>query len=119
MTSYIARTGGRKKRNILRQKELALRGDIRREVSDEKLQRSAEEVRTAQLGVIKALIHEAEPVCSDDEDRLANTLQRFEEAKEFWTDATVEEIVKMYSSEGDEDVFVERKKWWDSRPIRS
>ena len=42
MPSDIARTRGQKKKNILRQKELALRGDIRREASADKLERSAE-----------------------------------------------------------------------------
>jgi chromosomal replication initiation ATPase DnaA len=119
MTSYIARSGGEKKKNILRQKELALRGDIRREVAEEKLHRSAEKVRLAQLGVIKALSHEAEPARSEDEERVADTLKRLEEAEEYWTDVLVEEIIEMYSTDGEEDVFIDRKKWWDFRPRRN
>ena len=116
MTSYIARTGGQKKKNILRQKELALRGDIRREVSQDKLQRSAEKVRSAQLGLIKVLIHEAEPARSEDVDRVADSLQKLEEANEYWANISIQEIVEMYSTEDDEHVFIDRKKWWDSRP---
>ena len=119
MTSYIARSGGQKKKNILRQRELALRGDIRREVAEENLHRSAEKVRLAQLGVIKALLHETEPVRSEDEDRVADALQRLSEAKKYWTDVLVEEIIEMYSTEDDEDIFVDRKKWWDFRPRRN
>ena len=119
MTSYIARSGGQKKKNILRQKELALRGDIRREVAEEKLDRSAEKVRLAQLGVIKALFHEAEPARSEDEDRVADTLQRLGEAREYWADVTVKEIIELYSTEDDEDIFIDRKKWWDFRPRRN
>ena len=119
MTAYIARSGGQKKKNILRQKELALRGDIRREVSKEKLERSAEKVRTAQLGVIKALTHEAEPVRSEDEERSAETLRRLEEAKEHWTGLPVEVIIEIYSSQDDVDVFIDRKKWWDFRTTRN
>ena len=78
--NYIPRTGGQKKKNILRQKELALRGDIRREVSREKLHRSAEKVRSAQLGVIKALRHEAKPARSDDEDKVKGILRNLDEA---------------------------------------
>ena len=119
MTSYIARTGGQKKKNILHQRELALRGDIRRELAEEKLHRSAETVRLAQLGVIKALLYEAEPARSEDEDRVADTLQRLGEAREYWADVPVEEIIEIYSTEDDEDVFIDRKKWWDFRPRRN
>jgi hypothetical protein len=116
MTSYIARSGGQKKKNILHQREIALRGDIRREVSEEKLQRSAEKVRSAQLGVIKSLMYEAEPARSEDEDRVAETLQKLDEANEYWTNVSSEEIIEMYSTEQSEDVFIDRKKWWDFRP---
>ena len=119
MTSYIARTGGQKKKNILHQRELALRGDIRREAAEEKLHRSAEKVRSAQLGVVKALLHEAEPARSEDEERVADTLQRLGEAREYWTDIPVEAIVEMYSREDDGDVIIDRKKWWDFRPRRN
>ena len=118
MTSYIARSGGQKK-NILRQREMALKGDIRREVAEEKLHRSAEQVRLAQLGVIKALLHEAGPARSEDEDRVADTLQRLGEAKEYWTEVSVEEIIEMYSAEDEEDVFIDRKRWWDFRLKRN
>ena len=116
MTSYIARTGGEKKKNILRQKELALRGDIRREVSQGKLQKSAEKVQSAQLGVIKVLIHEAEPARSEDEAKVADTIHRLEEASAYWTNISTQEIIKMYSVEDNEDVIIDRKRWWDSRP---
>ena len=119
MTSYIARTGGQKKKNILDQRELALRGDIRREAVEAKLHRSAEKVRLAQLGVIKALLHEAEPARSEDEDRVAGTLQRLGEAREYWMDVPIEEIIEMYSTEDEDDVFIDRKKWWDFRPRRN
>ena len=55
MTSYVARTGGQKKQNLLRQRELELRGDIRRHETPKNLERRAEKVRAAHLGVIKAL----------------------------------------------------------------
>ena len=116
MTSYIRRTGGEKKKNILRQKELTLRGDIRREVSQNKLQKSAEKVRSAQLGVIKVLIHEAEPAVSEAEDRAADTIHTLEEASEYWTNIATQEIIKMYSIENNEDVIIDRKSWWDFRP---
>ena len=119
MTNYIVRPGGQKKKNILKQRELALRGDIRREVTLEKLERSAGRVRLAQLAVIKALLHEVEPIRSEGEGRLADSLQRLGEAKEYWMEVPVEEIIRMYSMEADEDVFIDRKKWWDFRPRRN
>ena len=119
MTSYIARSGGQKKKNILRQRELALRGDLRRGASEGKLHRSAEKVRSAQLGVVKALFHEAEPARSEDEERVAHRLERLEDAHEYWTNVPVEEIVEMYSGDGDDEMFIDRKKWWDFRVDRS
>jgi hypothetical protein len=118
MTSYIARTGGEKKKNILRQKELALRGDIRRGISQAKLQKIAEKVKSAQLGVIKVLIHEAEPARSEDEDKVARTIEKLEEACAYWTKISTDDIIKMYSKEEEEteDVIIGRKRWWDSRP---
>jgi hypothetical protein len=115
MTSYIARTGGEKKKNILQQKELALRGDIRREASQDKLQKSAEKVRSAQLGVIKVLIHEAEPARSEDADKIGDTISRLQEANGYWTNLSTQEIIKMYSIEDDEEVVIDRKRWWDFR----
>ncbi len=67
MTSYIGRIGGQKKKNQLRQKELSLRGDIRRRATRDKLERSAEKVRAAHLGVVKALFHESKSVREEDE----------------------------------------------------
>lgn len=111
MTNYIARTGGQKKKNILRQKELTLRGDIHRRASQDKQQKSAEKVRIAQLAVIKVLIHEAEPGRSEDEDKAADSLLRLEEAKGYWTNIPSKEIIEVYSKADDEDAFVNRKKW--------
>ena len=116
MAGYIPRTGAQKKKNILRQRELALRGDIRREASEEKLLRSAERVRSARLGVIKSLIHEAEPARSEDEEGVTNALRKLADANDYWHHISVREIVEMYSGEGDDEVFVDRKKWWDFRP---
>lgn len=115
MTNYIARVGGQKKKNILRQKELALRGNIRRESTAEKLHRSAEKVRSAQLGVIKALFEEARPVRAEDEERSKARLQRLQEAREHWENIPVTEIIQVYSEETDKILVVERKKWWDFR----
>jgi len=119
MTNYIARSGGQKKKNILRQRELALRGDIRRGGAEEKLQRSAEKLRSAQLGVIKALLHEAEPARSEDEARVADILRRLAEAREYWVNVSLEDVIEMYSTDDDDDVFIDRKKWWDFRPRRN
>ncbi len=92
-----------------------MRGDIRREVSQGKLQKSAEKVQSAQLGVIKVLIHEAEPARSEDEAKVADTIHRLEEASAYWTNISTQEIIKMYSVEDNEDVIIDRKRWWDSR----
>ena len=115
MTNYIARTGGEKKKNILRQKELTLRGDIRRGLSQDKLQKSAEKVRSAQLAVIKVLIYEAEPSRSEDEDKVALTIHRLEEENDHWTNISAQEIIAVYSTQESEDLFIDRKKWWDFR----
>ena len=116
MTSYIARTGAQKKKNILRQKELALRGDIRRQVSNEKLERSAEKVRSAQLGVIKALVYECTPSRKEDEEEAEGILNNLDKVNEYWTSISVNDIIQMYSSEDNETASVDRKKWWDFRP---
>ena len=116
MTNYISRTGGQKKRNILRQKELALKGEIRREASHEKLQKSAEKVRSAQLGLLKALIYEAEPSRSEDEDRSKERLLKLAEENDYWKSISVHEIIQSYSEKADETSVVDRKKWWDFRP---
>jgi hypothetical protein len=116
LASFVTRTGGQKKKNILRQKELALRGDIRRQVSTEKLHRSAERVRSAQLGVIKALIYEAQPARSEDEERAKGVLLNLDAANERWETISVHEIIELYSDEAAEAVIVDRKRWWDFRP---
>ena len=115
MTSYIARTGGQKKRNILRQRELELRGEINRGGPDGKIRRKAERVRSAQLGVIKALIEEATPVSAEQEERFRNRRQKHLKNREFWKGITVEEIVRMYSESNTETHEVNRKRWWDFR----
>jgi len=116
MTSYISRSGGQKKKNILRQKELALRGDLRREATCETLQRRAAEVRSAHLGVIKALLEEARPVREEDEEGSTVTLQRLEKAREHWENVPLADIIRSYSTKTDDVPFVDRKKWWDFRP---
>jgi len=116
MTSYIARSGGEKKKNILRQMELALRGGIRRDLAIDKLHRSAEQVRSAQLGVIKALFVEATPAREEDQEKARGVLQKLQEGRDHWERISVEEIVQIYSKDTDEVSFVGRKKWWDSRP---
>jgi len=116
MTSYVPRTGGQKKKNILRQKELELRGAIHRGVATEKLQRSAEKVRSAQLGVIKALLEEARPLREEDEETSGRTVQNLREAREYWEGVSFDEIIQIYLEDTDETSFIERKKWWDFRP---
>ena len=116
MTSYIARTGGQKKKNILRQKELVLRGDIRRRASEGKLNKSAENVRSAHLGVMKVLIHELEPGRMEDVDQVADRTQRLEDANIFWTDISTQEIITIYSTEDHDPISIDRKRWWDFRP---
>ena len=111
MTNYISRTGGQKKKNILRQKELALRGDIRLEVPIEKLHRSAEKVRTAQLGVVKALSHEAQPARTEDEDASRPALKKLEETKDYWTEVSVQEIIQIYADDPDKSEIIDSKKW--------
>ena len=93
-----------------------MRGDIRREVSQDKLQKSAEKVRSAQLAVIKVLIYEAEPSRVEDEDKAAGTIHRLEEENEYWTTISGQEIIAIYSTGGNDDVIINRKKWWDFRP---
>lgn len=68
-----------------------------------------------QLGVIKALLHEADPARSEDEELVVDALQRLRDAEEYWTHVLVAEIIEMYSADGDGDVFIGRKKWWDFR----
>jgi len=116
MTSYIARTGGEKKKNILRQRELALRGGIRRDSPIDKLHRSAEQVRSAQLGVIKALSVEATPAREEEQEKAKGILQKLQEAREHWERISVDEIVQIYSQDTEEVPFVNRKRWWDFRP---
>ena len=111
MTSYIARTGGQKKRNILRQRELELLGEIRRGGTREKMERRAERVRAAQEGVIKTLLHEITVVRAEDEDRARDTRQKLLEQRTFWENVAVQEIVRIYSQSTEEIPQVDRKKW--------
>ncbi len=111
MTGYIARTGGQKKKNILRQRELELRGEIRRGATREKIERRAERVRAAQDGVIKALLHEVTAVRAEDEDRIRDTRQKLLERRTFWENVAVQEIVRIYSQSTEENPQVEPKKW--------
>jgi len=111
MANYICRSGGKKKRNILRQKELALQGDIRREATIEKLHRTAEKVRSAHLGVIKVIFDETRPLRGEDEERFNGPLLKLEKEKDYWQSILVEEIVTIYSDRKDETLFVDRKKW--------
>jgi len=115
MTNYLARTGGEKKKYLLRQRELALRGGIRRDLSIDKLRRSAEQVRLAQLGVIKALSVEATPAREEDQEEARGILQKLQEARDHWEGIPVDEIVRIYSEDTTEVPFVDRKKWWDFR----
>ncbi len=111
MTSYIVRTGGQKKKNQLRQKELSLRGDIRRRATRGKLERCAEKVRAAHLGVVKALFHESKPFREEDEGTCNATADKLHESKEYWKSISIDEIIEIYSNEIDDDIYVDRKKW--------
>ena len=118
MTSYIARTGGQKKKNILRQKELELQAGIRREESIVKIQRRAEKVRSAHQGVIKVLLKEAEPMREEDKEKTKSIRMKLTEEKEFWDNVVTDEIIRIYSEPGDENHQIDRKKWWDFRSRR-
>ncbi len=116
MASYICRTGGQKEQNMLRQKELALRGAIRRGDSALLLIKLAEKVRLAWLGVNKALIYEAEPSAIERETRATPVLHELHEDKERWEKIASQDIIALYSEETEDDHLpVERKKWWDFR----
>jgi hypothetical protein len=98
MAGYVARTGARKKRAILEQREDELRHHIRHEADFEKLERSSERVRDAQLGVIKALLYETEPA-SETEDQHAAFRANLVESREEWLGLSTVEIVARYASE--------------------
>jgi hypothetical protein len=116
MASYICRTGGQKKQNILRQKELALRGAIGRGESAFLLIKLAEKVRLAWLGVNKALTYEAEPSTIERETKATPVLLELHADKERWGKISSQEIIALYSVEPDDARLpVERKKWWDFR----
>jgi hypothetical protein len=118
MTSYIARTGGQKKKNSLHQKELELQAGIRRQESVAKIQRRAEKVRSAHQGVLKALLKEAEPMKAEDKEKSKNTRMKLAVEKEFWDNVVTDEIIRIYSKLGDENHHIDRKKWWDFRSKR-
>ena len=114
MTNYVARRGGQKKKNILRQRELELIGLMSCEDADAKITRAAERVRAAQLGVIKVLLKEATPVAEEDEPRYEPKRRKLAEKRSFWNQVSPEEIVRLYEGQspgGD----VERKRWGDFR----
>ena len=105
MTSYLPRTGGQKK-NILHQKELELRAEIRRKGTNTNLKRRAEKVRVAQQGVIKALLAE---------ERSESARRKLMKKKEHWATISVDEIIRIYSNPTDSSPDIQRKKFWDTR----
>jgi F0F1-type ATP synthase delta subunit len=111
MTNYVSRTGGQKKKNILRQKELELRAEIRREAATDKIRRRAENVRAAQLGVIKALLKEAEPPTSESAALRKERLQKLYAEREYWVNISVDEIIRINKEKLDEVPDVDSKKW--------
>ena len=96
MTAYIVRKGAQKKRGILEKREETLRHHIRNASADMKLGPAAEEVRLAQLAVIKCLLHEIATVKSDDELRVHVARERLEAQAQQWRERSVAEIIGMY-----------------------
>lgn len=115
MSNYLQRKGGQKRKNMLRQKELALRGDIGRGSPQEKLLKSAENLRAAYLGYIKVLLDETLPRRREDEAKAAEPLERLKAANTHWTTVSAQAIIEAHSTETSKILFVDRKSWWDFR----
>ena len=115
MSNYIPRSGGQKKRNILRKRELELRAELRREGPDNRVHKYAEKLRLAQLGVVKALIHEATPTRAEDAAKADAKFEELQHKKRFWEEVSVDDIIDMYLKSIDAPSTVGRKRWWDLR----
>ena len=108
MTAYIVRKGAQKKLGILEKREETLRHHITNGFSEEKLTLLAEEVRLAQLAVIKCLQHENEIIRSEDEEKLQNLHENLQSRAKHWLELSVLDIVAIYGHEIDEQQKLEK-----------
>ncbi len=95
MTAYVRRTGAQKKKAILEKREAELRHHLAHASSAEKVAGSAERVRFAKLGVIKALLYEAEPAREED-DQNREVRARLNGERERWLGYSTDETVRLY-----------------------
>lgn len=104
MAGYLARRGATKRKRNLAKSERKLRSAIENQSSSEQLNRAAEEVRDAQLGVIKCLIYEMGPHAHIRSKQKLRTLANLEEKHDRWIGISTEEILHLYGgSESEED----------------
>ena len=98
MPSFPPRKQPIKKRDQLYQKYMELKKAVRSNLSDERLHKIVEKYRSAQLSLLKAVIHEIQ------EKQFQNKIHNLEISKIecqiiFWTNRRTEEIISDIRSE--------------------
>ena len=99
MTGYVPRSGAQKKKDILEHKEYELKTRIQKGENPEVIEKACEKVRKAQLGVLKALLHEIEPVVEPSPKKLSR-FKNIKQQQAEWLSFSVEEIVEKYNYRG-------------------
>lgn len=99
MATYLVRKGAQKKLDILAKREETLRHAISHDFPESNLHRAAESVRTAQLAVIKCLLHENEICRIEDEEKYRPIHLRLASKAEQWRGMHVPAILDLYSGE--------------------
>jgi hypothetical protein len=97
MAGYVPRTGAAKKCGILSKRIIELTGAIDRVESEARLERAADKVREAQLGVLKCWEYECAPA-SENDARYRAVQANIQDRKERWEQATVAQIINHYTS---------------------
>jgi hypothetical protein len=93
MTCYVA--NHRKKKAILKKRELELTKAIKSNIAHEKLALFAREVREAQIRVTNCKRAQIRPTESDDYDKL---IHKINQDLEYWVSKSHDEIIDKYKS---------------------
>jgi hypothetical protein len=94
---HIPRTGTYKQRDLLKQREQGLMRALKANTSPAQMTKAAEDVRHAQLQVLKAQLKVLEPASADEltDERLAQ-LESIQRKMNQWNNLTVEQIFDLY-----------------------
>ena len=101
MAGYVSRSDARKQQDQCLRKASTLRSRIQTGATKQELVKAAEEVRHAQLQIIKGLLYELEPARTEDcTAELSVRIAKLQTKAEEWKRFSVEEIIRLHSNPG-------------------